>query len=1190
MNFKKSVLCAAAAVIVTVCLTLSAAAQQGVINTIVGGGPSNMPATNANLYTPTALAFDAQGNYYIAGTNNNQVFKVNPSTVPPTLTLVAGNGISGSSGDGGPAVNAEFSGIYALAVDGANPANVYIGDFNDCTIRVVNQSTGIITSVSNPGTCLGGDGGPANLAGFQPLAFALNPLTNDLYVADYATYYYGLARIRKIAGGVPTGTVSTVAGGTAGACTGTAPYGDGGSATGPNVGFCFSYNGVSAGLALDTSVTPPNILISDGGRCVVREVIGGKIFRAAGSYSLGCGFKDSSTATNGQLTDPTQLQVQVSGTTQTVTVADTYNQVIRRFTVTATVPPSGGIMTTGAISTIAGTPQSYGFGGDGFPATTALFEYPQGVAFDASGDLFIGDSSNERVREVNQSTQIINTVAGYSLSNTTVGEVSFDNPVNNPNVPGFGVALYDPIGVFVNPATNNVLIAAGSENVVHEFLSGTAFVNTVAGNGIGGFAGDGNQGTDPGTELYNPNGVAQDSNGNTYIADTYNCVIRIVNSTGIINDFAGGSAGVQNGCGYLGDGGPATAAQLYYPQGLAVDSSNNLYIADTVNQVIREVNASTGNIATIAGNNALGYGYSGDGGLATNAMLNNPVGVAVDGANPANVYIADESNQRIRRVDGVTHVITTVAGNGANAFSGDGLATQNSVSNPQGVASDVNGNIFISDTNNSILRWVDPGGMMLTFAGNHSIGCTFIGDGGPAVSAGMCSPIGISVDASGNIYFADQQDNRIRKVNAFAGIGRSTGSLNFGLEAVGTPTANAQEVILSAIGPTTINNITTSGDFSEVDDCPNTLTAGATCAVDVYFTPTASGERAGLLTISDNGLLSQTQTVSLQGEGAALSITGTLAFGAVPLNTSSTKSVTLTNAGSTSVTIYSITLTQTTDYVFSNTSTCPLTGGALASKAKCTIVVTFTPHSTGVKKGTLVVKSNDPSSPLLLGYSGTGSSFESFTPASVTFATTVLNTNSKATKVTFKYSGTGTLTLNSLVASASYSLNTTAVTGPCNLSGTTTLTAGQSCAFNVVFKPTAINTTAGTVTASFTGDPNNSTLVLPLTGVGTEVTFSPVSLSFGNVVHGTTKSLNLTVKNVSASNTLHVTGTSFTGTYASVYSVTNNTCSSVGPSSSCILTVQFAPTAVGTLQKAVLNVADDGGGAPQLVSVTGNGT
>lgn len=1195
MNFKNSILCQAAVVVLTVGMTLSASnAQQGVINTIVGGGPSNMPATNANLNSPTALAFDAQGNYYVVGAGNTQVFKVSPTG---TLTLVAGNGIPGFAGDGGPAINAEFSNIFGLAVDTANPANVYIADFSDCEIRVVNQSTGIITSLSTPQTCSGGDGGPASLAGFEPLALASNPLNNDLYVADFAGS--GISRIRKIAGGVSTGTVSTVAGGTLNDCQGAAPFGDGGSATGANVGFCFNTSFLDAGLALDTSVTPPNILISDGGRCVLREVLGSnqKIYRIAGSYTLGCGFKDTTVATNGQLSEPTQLQVQASGTTQTVTVADTFNGGIRKFTVTATAPTSGNILATGPISTIAGMPTSgNGFGGDGGLATSALLDEPIGVALDSSGDLFIADTFNERVREVNQSTQNINTVAGYNLSNTTQGEVSFDNPVNNPNIPGLEVSLLNPVGVFVNPATNNVLIAAPSENVVHELSSGV--VNTVAGNGVAGFAGDGNPGNDPGTELSFPQGVVQDSNGNTYIADSSNCVIRIVNPSGVIDDFVGASGGVQNGCGYSGDGGPASAAQLNFPAGLAIDSSNNLYIADNSNQVIREVSASTGLISTIAGNNTLGFGYGGDGGAATNAMLANPVGVAVDAA--GNVYIADESNNRIRRVDGVTHIITTVAGNGAFAFSGDGIATQNSLRAPQGVASDVNGNIFISDTSNQILRWIDPAGTMLTFAGNQ--GCTFFGgDGGPALLAGLCNPVGISIDASGNIFFADESDNRIREVNAFAGIGRSTGSLNFGLEGVGTPTVNAQEVILSAIGPTTINNITTSGDFSEFDDCPGTMTAGENCEVDVFFSPTASGERAGLLTISDNGLLSQTQTVSLQGLGTALSLTGTLAFGGDSIQNPMSKTVTLKNLGTTAVTITSIKLTETTDYSFGS-GTCPIGGGSLAGKGSCTIIVTFNPQSTGAKKGTLVVNSNDPASPLLLATTGTGTSFESFLPVSVTFATPqIVGTSSKATKVTFKYSGTGTLTLNGLTPSSSFSVNTTGLTTtPCNLSGTTSIPAGTSCFFNVVFNPAAsglVGKITGTVTASFSGDPKGvTTATLPLSGTATEVLLSPTALSFGNVVHGgTPKSLPLKITNKSTANALNFTSApTITGTSASLFTITGDTCTGTpvpaGGSSFCTITVQFAPTAAGTGFTANLTLNDDGGGSPQVVKLTGNGT
>jgi trimeric autotransporter adhesin len=1190
MNFKKSILCAAAAVIVTVCLTLSAVAQQGVINTIVGGGPSNMPATDANLNFPSALAIDAQGNYYTVSEGNLQVLKVNPST--GTLTLVAGNGISGFSGDGGPAVNAELSNPAGLAVDGANPANVYIADLNNCAIRVVNQGTGIITTLNAPQTCTGGDSGPASLAGIEPLALAFNPLNSDLYVFDLAGN--GFMRIRKIAGGVPAGTISTVAGGAIGNCGGAAPFGDGGPATGANVGFCYNYGNSDMGIALDTSVSPPNILISDAGHCAVREVIGStqKIFRVAGSYTLGCGFKDKVTATSAQLYEPAQLQVQISGGTETVTVADAFNDNIRQFAVTIT----GGIPSSGTITSIAGNNCS-GFSGDGGLATAACMSLPEGVVFDASGDLFIGDTDNERVREVNQSTQIINTVAGYSLSNTTVGEVSFDNPVNNPNIPGLGVALYDPAGVYVNPATNNVLIAGNNDHTVHEFLVGTAVVDTVAGNGIAGFAGDGNQGTDPGTELYYPQGVVQDSNGNTYIADTDNCVIRIVNPAGVINDFAGGSAGVQNGCGYLGDGGPATLAQLYEPEGLAVDSSNNLYIADTYNQVIREVNASTGNITTIAGNNLLSAGYSGDGGLATNAMLNYPPGVAVDGANPANVYIADESNQRIRRVDGVTHVITTVAGNGAYGFSGDGPATQNKVYNPQGVASDVNGNIFISDTSNQILRWVDPGGTMLTFAGTYNIGCTFTGDGGPALLAGVCNPVGISVDASGNIYFADQQDNRIRKVNAFAGIGRSTGSLNFGLEAVGT-TATPQEVILSAIGPTTINNITTSGDFSEVDDCPNSLTAGATCEVDVYFAPTASGERAGLLTISDNGLLSHTQTVSLEGLGTALSEKGSLAFGSQIVNTqSAAKIATITNSGTTTINLTSITLTDTTDYsvVGSGTTPCPLGAGTLLSKKNCTVSVTFTPKSIGPKKATLVVRSSDPGSPLLVAVSGTGSSFVSVTPNPASFKAQLEGTtSSKAVTVTVK--NTGTATVTGISVGAPSNSDFTVATGTTCGSTITSLAGNTSCIINVLFSPKTSDM-AGTITGTIDisdSDPS-SPQVLQLSGIAVEA-LVPTTLAFGNVSHTGTKTLNLLVTNVSTVSSLSIAA-SISGTNAGLFTIVAPTSgtpctSSLVAASNCTIGVQFTPGTVGTgfTANLTINTGSTNGGTNPVVKLTGNGT
>jgi trimeric autotransporter adhesin len=1114
-------------------LTLAAAAQQNFISTLIGGGPNNVPALDADINGPEFVAFDSAGNYYFSASfTSNRVFKVNASG---TLTVVAGNGLQGYSGDGGPAVQATLYNPEGVAVDGSG--NVYIADYSNQVIRMVNSS-GIISTIAGTGSCsydgdttgAGGDGKPATQHSLcSPYQITLDS-SGNLFIADASNY-----RIRKLV--ISSDSISTVAGnGTPTAC-----------ANGVLATSCGFYQ--PNGIAVDSA---GDLFIADTYDYVVREVAAatGKVKTIAGTLGSGGFSGDGALATSATINQVFGLSVDAAGAN--VWVADYYNYRIREFAVGA------------KINTVAGGGGG-GFCGDGGPATSACLYNPVSAAVDSAGNLYIADSYNQRVRKVD-STQTINTVAGNGSTNQTT-------LVNGTST---GITLNYPWGIVGDPS-GNMFVANQNDYAVQELVISSSLVNIFAGTGTAGYNGDGIPANT--AELNNTAGVARDSAGNIYIADQNNCIIRKVDTAGNISTVAG----IPSSCTYGGDGGPATSANLYYPGGVAVDASNNLYIADTYNHIIRKV--SGGTITTVAGTPQVA-GYSGDGGPATGAKLSYPADMKVDSA--GNIYITDQYNFRIRKVSTASGNITTVAGNGAGGFSGDGIATQNSLYYPVGIWLDANDNLFFADQYNQRIRMVDGGGTMTTVAGNGN--AAFAGDGGPAISASLYYPYGVYVDGTGNLFITDTYNFRVREINAFAAVGRSTGSLAFGISPVAT-TATPQAVTLSGVGPAAISSITATGDFSEVDNCNGSLPNGSNCTVYVYFTPTASGLRTGTLTINSNGYFGTVSSIALEGKGAGLSITGTLAFGAVSLNTSSTKTVTLQNAGSASVTISSITLTQTTDYAFSNTSTCPLTGGPLASKAKCTIVVTFTPHSTGVKKGTLVVNSNDPASPLLLGYSGTGSSFESFTPASVTFATTLLNTNSKASKVTFKYSGTGSLTVTGLAASASYSLNATGITsGACNLTGNTVLAAGGSCSFNVVFTPTAINTVPGTVTASFTGDPNNSTLVLPLTGVGTEVTFTPASLSFGNVVHGTTKSLPLTVKNVSSSNTLHVTGTSFTGTFASVYSVTTNTCGSVGPGLTCTLTVQYAPTAVGTGQKAVLNVVDDGGGSPQLVNVTGNGT
>jgi sugar lactone lactonase YvrE len=273
-------------------------------------------------------------------------------------------------------------------------------------------------------------------------------------------------------------------------------------------------------------------------------------------------------------------------------------------------------------------------------------------------------------------------------------------------------------------------------------------ISTFAGNGLPGFAGDGGAATS--AELNQPAGLAVDSSGNVYIADSNNSVVRMVNPQGVISTVAG-TGGVE---GYSGNGGAATKATLMAPLGVAVDSAGNLYIADYYGW-IREVTASTGVISTLAGNGT--NGYSGDGGAATSAQFYNPVGIAVD--NSGNVYVADSGNGAVRMISNGT--ITTIAGNGTLAYAGDGgPASQAEFSSISGIAVDAQGNIYVADTSNDAVRLFPLGGTVSTIAGNGTQGYT--GDGGTATVAELNNPRAVAVTASGNVYVADTGNNSVR--------------------------------------------------------------------------------------------------------------------------------------------------------------------------------------------------------------------------------------------------------------------------------------------------------------------------------------------------------------------------------------------------------------------------------------------
>ena len=601
----------------------------GVITTVAGDGTEGYggdggPAVAAQLHWPIGVALDGAGNLYIADEGNNRIRKVDAAGV---ITTVAGDGTEGYGGDGGPATAAQLRFPTGVAVDGAG--NLYIADLRNYRIRKV-DAAGVISTVAGDGTeGYGGDGDPATAAQLnRPIGVALDGAGN-LYIADYWNH-----RIRKVDA---AGVITTVAG------DGTRDRnGDGGAATGARLNH-------PAGVAVDGA---GNLYIADRLNHRIRKVdAAGVISTVAGYGPTGedeGGFRgDGGPATAARLNIPIGVALDGAGN---LYIADTGNDRIRK------------VDAAGVISTVAGGESL----GDGGAATGARLSDPSGVAVDGSGNLYIADTSNGRIRKVD-AAGVISTVARLS----------------------------DPNSVAVDGAGNLYIADTWRQRIRKVDAAGV--ISTVAGAGTFGYGGDGGPAVE--ARLIRPTGVAVDGAGNLYIADSWDQRIRKVDAAGVISTVAGDGTD-----GYGGDGGPATAAQLNYPNSVAVDGAGNLYIADSGNGRIRKVD-SAGVISTVAGDGRGGYG--GDGGPAVAAELYSPKGVALDGA--GNLYIA--TGNRIRKVD-AAGVITTVAGSGMGGFGGDGgPAATAQLNNPAGVALDGDGNLYIADLGNDRIRRLTPPAM-----------------------------------------------------------------------------------------------------------------------------------------------------------------------------------------------------------------------------------------------------------------------------------------------------------------------------------------------------------------------------------------------------------------------------------------------------------------------------------------------
>jgi len=659
------------------------------ITTIAGSNATGDTASAlVGFVRPYDVAIDASGNMYITDIYNSVVKKVD--AVTNVMTRFAGNGTFGFSGDGGPATAAQLDVPIAVTTDAAG--NVYISDRDNYRIRKVSPA-GIITTFAGTGVAgLTGDGGAATAAQMAPTDIATDAAGN-VYFTDN-TY----SRIRKISGGI----ISTVAGTTFGYS------GDGGPAT-------------AAKIARPTAMTidnAGNILFFDEWNYRMQKVnTAGIIATIAGNGTLGTGHAgDGGPATNAVVSvNGTGISTDAAGNIYFST-----NTCIRK------------INASGIISIFAGHYFASGPTGDGGLAIDAYFNSVGGLGYDAAGNLYIAEGTNNTIRQIN-TTGIINTIAGNSLPRYTGDE--------GPALK----AIMEPYSVTTDTASN-VYIFDYWNGEVRKIPAGSTTVHRIGGNGLIAYDGDEGYATDASFNRYCT--ISADRPGNIYVVDQFAHAVRKIGAAdGVIHRIAGNpSAG-----GFTGDGGPATAAKLYEPVAAAVDTSGNVFITDMGNRRVRMINTS-GVISTFAGTGVAGF--SGDGGMATAAKLLEPRAIAADRL--GNLYIGDSC--RIRKINSAG-IITTIAGTGVYGHSGDGgpaISAQLRLS--YDIKIDDTGGIFIADY--FTIRHIDTSGIIHTIAGTGIAGYT--GDGGPAVLAQLNRPTGVAIDRYHNKYIADWYNHRLR--------------------------------------------------------------------------------------------------------------------------------------------------------------------------------------------------------------------------------------------------------------------------------------------------------------------------------------------------------------------------------------------------------------------------------------------
>jgi hypothetical protein len=597
-----------------------------------------------------------------------------------TVAGYAGKGLTDGMGS-----SALFFNPQGVAVDLAG--NVYVADSGNNTIRVINSSGVSSTLAGTAGVSGSVDGTHGSALFNQPSGIAVDNVTNVsiLYVTDY-----GNDTIRTI---TLAGVVTTIAGsaGVAGSV----------NTTGTNALFFHPM-----GIAVDNAT---NLYVADYGNDLIRTITtANAVTTLAGS----AGVAGSGNGMSAQFNEPEGVAVDQNGN---VYVADTGNAAIRLIT-------SGG-----SVSTPAGSPGS--LGSTDATGNSALFYQPTGIAINSAGTLYVADYFNNTIRQIS-SSWVVTTLAGLA------GTTGSSDGANS------SARFWGPQGLAVG-GTGTVYIADTANSTIRT-MTAAGVVSTLAGSASDGSA----NGATTSARFYTPQNVVVDSSSNIYVADTQNSVIRKITPSGVVSVLAG-TAGVFGSA-----EGTGPSVQFSGPQGVAVDSGGNIYVADTGNSTIRKI-TSGGVSSTLAG--AAGNPGNADG-TGPTAQFNQPEGVAVDSAN--NVYVADTWNHTIRKITS-GGVSSTLAGLAGTFGSFDGANSAARFNGPTGVTVDSGGNIYVTDYNNDTIRKVTSAGVVTTLAGWAGM---WGNTDGANSSALFYEPAGISVDGSGNLYVADSGNQTLRKI------------------------------------------------------------------------------------------------------------------------------------------------------------------------------------------------------------------------------------------------------------------------------------------------------------------------------------------------------------------------------------------------------------------------------------------